>query len=94
MGRGRVRVPDADAREQERRERMSDLPAWEGVKECEKCGTTRIGKETLDWNTNPQQFEYEYIPDTTGDPNEIGHMEVTCPRCGHGWDEQTKDAGG
>ncbi len=82
------------------------MPAWESVKECPKCGEEREqGRRQKQPPENPLWgwteritwiesggFKYEYVSDTTGDPNEVGHMEVICLRCGHGWDELPKDA--
>ncbi len=72
----------------------SALPAFGSVAECPKCGEgrTRIGSGESTTHHPRPGFKYEYVPDTSGDPNAAGHMEIICPRCGHGWDELPKDA--
>lgn len=86
------------------------MPAWESVKECPKCGEERAQSQRQaappqsphGWWTETVSvvsggFKYEYVTDATDDRRDlIPHkmMLVTCPRCGHNWYEQPKDAGG
>ena len=84
---------------------MSELKPFESVGNCPMCEADLrrgiVGRETVDLSfcetTHVRATKYvrgtqHYIETTNHDSKRIGHLHVTCRRCGYEWEEKTASA--